>query len=248
VACASEQAERDPTRLRPLLDAWVAAGYVVAASSLLVTENDADGDSTSSASARQTTDARFVLDQLLLLNADPSSVLHGFIEPDHIGTTGMSLGSLTVCGLVSNTCCRDRRIAAALMLAAVYRPLPEGKYVKWHVPILLLQGDQNNGYHNSVSAYPKLGPPKWFITLHGSTHSPPFELPAAPKHSSSTRRPPRSGTNTCTVKSPHPNRSSPPSTPRTGTRRWIDDSDDSHHRCERSTSPSSRRAPRERRS
>jgi hypothetical protein len=43
--------------------------------------------------------------------------------------------------------------------------------------VLLVQGDADKGYHNSVTAYPQLAAPKWFVTLHGSLHSPPFELP-----------------------------------------------------------------------
>jgi hypothetical protein len=45
------------------------------------------------------------------------------------------------------------------------------------VPVLLVRGNVNEGYHNSVEAYPRLAPPKWFVTLHGSLHSAPFEIP-----------------------------------------------------------------------
>jgi hypothetical protein len=43
--------------------------------------------------------------------------------------------------------------------------------------MLLVQGDVDVGYHNSIKAYPRLAPPKWFVTLHGSLHSAPFEIP-----------------------------------------------------------------------
>jgi dienelactone hydrolase len=171
----------DPAPLRPLIDAWTKAGFVVAAPSFLVTAKNRAGASTPSASSRQAADASFVLDQLLALDADPTSVLHGHIDPRHIGVAGMSLGGMTAYGLISNTCCRDPRITAAELLAAVYRPFPHGKYVKQHVPVLLIQGDRDRGYHNSVTAYPALGAPKWFVTLHGSTHSPPFEIPRGPE-------------------------------------------------------------------
>ena len=45
------------------------------------------------------------------------------------------------------------------------------------------QGDADQGYHNSLTAYPKLASPKWFITLHGSRHAPPFEIPLGPEAS-----------------------------------------------------------------
>jgi dienelactone hydrolase len=171
----------DPTSLRPLLDTWVRAGYLVAAPFFLVTDKDADDKPTGAAVARQAADARFVLGQLLRLGEDPASPLHDRIDPHEVGAAGMSLGGMTVYGLISNTCCRDRRIRAAVLLAAVHRDFGTGKYVEQHIPVLLIQGDKDRGYHNSVSTYPKLAPPKWFITLHGSAHSPPFEIPRGPK-------------------------------------------------------------------
>ena len=171
----------DPAPLEPMLDTWVDAGYVVAAPYFLVTDKDADDKPTGAAVRRQAADARFVLDQLLLLNDDPTSPLHGLIDRHRIGAAGMSLGGMTVYGLVSNTCCRDPRITAAILLAAVHRDFDTGKYVAQHVPVILIQGDNDNGYHNSVEAYLELAAPKWFVTLHGSTHSPPFEVPRGPE-------------------------------------------------------------------
>jgi pimeloyl-ACP methyl ester carboxylesterase len=153
----------------------------VAAPSFLVTDKDADDKPAGAAVARQAADARFVLDQLLRLSDDPASALHDRIDPHEVGAAGMSLGGMTVYGLVSNTCCRDPRIRAAELLAAVHRNFDTGKYVAQRIPVLLIQGDNDSGYHNSVSTYPKLAPPKWFITLRGSTHSPPFELPRGPE-------------------------------------------------------------------
>ena len=84
---------------------------------------------------------------------------------------------MTVYGLIANTCCRDPRVTAAISMAGVYRAFPHGRYVHRAVPVLLVQGDADKGYHNSVTAYPQLAAPKWFVTLHGSLHSPPFEVP-----------------------------------------------------------------------
>ncbi len=71
---------------------------------------------------------------------------------------------------------------------------PTGRYVHQDMPVLLIQGDADIGYHHSRDAYPQLAPPKWFITLHGERHSPPFEVPRGPRPpASSTPRRPRSG-------------------------------------------------------
>ena len=62
-------------------------------------------------------------------------------------------------------------------MAGVHDDFPGGRYVHQTVPVLLIQGDADIGYHHSRDAYPQLAPPKWFITLHGERHSPPFEVP-----------------------------------------------------------------------
>jgi dienelactone hydrolase len=167
----------DPRSLRPLLDTWTTAGYVVAAPTFPVTRKDPDDKPRGEEVERQTGDVRFVIDELLDQSRDPTSPLFGSIDAAHIGVVGMSLGGMTVYGLISNTCCRDPRGTAAISMAGVYRAFPHGRYVRRHVPVLLVQGDADKGYHNSVEAYPKLALPKWFITLHGSLHSPPFEVP-----------------------------------------------------------------------
>jgi len=171
----------DPAPLAALLDTWAEAGYVVAAPQFLRTDKDADDMPTAAAVARQTADARFVLSGLVALAEVPGSPLYGRVDVDRIGAAGMSLGGMTTYGLVSNTCCRDPRVDAAVLLAAVHRPFDRGRYITPELPMLLIQGDADNGYHNSVNTYPTLAAPTWFVTLHGSTHSPPFEEPRGPE-------------------------------------------------------------------
>ena len=48
------------------------------------------------------------------------------------------------------------------------------------VPTLLMHGDADGLYPQSVGAYPQLRAPKWFVTLHGGLHAPPFEDDRAP--------------------------------------------------------------------
>ena len=61
----------------------------------------------------------------------------------------MSLGGMTVYGLISHTCCEDGRISAAIVMAGVHDDFPGGRYVHQDVPVLLLHGDADVGYHNS---------------------------------------------------------------------------------------------------
>jgi hypothetical protein len=82
---------------------------------------------------------------------------------------------MAVYGLISNTCCLDRRVDAALLMGAVRKTFANGVYVSQDIPVMLVHGDADTGYGNSVRAYPELAPPKWFVTLRGGRHGPPFE-------------------------------------------------------------------------
>jgi dienelactone hydrolase len=168
-------ADGDPSRLAPLLDVWAQAGYVVAAPTFLKTKKDDRGKALKTEVAQQAADARFVLDELLDRAVDHD--IDDDIDDEHVGVAGMSLGGMTVYGLISHTCCRDGRIQAAIVMAGVHDDFPDGRYVHQDMPVLLIQGDADIGYHHSRDAYPQLAPPKWFITLHGERHSPPFEVP-----------------------------------------------------------------------
>ncbi len=161
----------NPSSLAPLLDGWTRAGYVVVAPTFPTTTKDARGKALRSEVVDQAADARFVLDEVL----DRARALG--IDPDEVGAAGMSLGGMTVYGLISHTCCQDGRITAAVVMAGVHDVFPTGRYVHQDVPVLLLHGDADVGLHNSQSAYAQLAPPKWFITLHEEGHSPPFEVP-----------------------------------------------------------------------
>ncbi len=152
----------------------------MAAPKLPRTEKGAGGGALPTSSVDQAHDLSLVVTDLLTRAAGRTGPLAGRIDPNHIGAAGMSFGGLAVYGLISNSCCRDDRVTAAVLLAAVRRQFPDEHYEENGAPVLLIQGDADGGYHNSVEAYPELAPPKWFITLHGSHHSPPFEVPPGP--------------------------------------------------------------------
>ena len=113
--------------------------------------------------------------------ASRTSPWSGRIDPAHIGAAGMSLGGLAVYAATTESCCTDRRIDAAVLMAAVYRDVPDSEQHPNRIPMMLLQGDVDPGYHNSRDAYSDLRAPKWFVTLHGSRHAPPFEVPRGPE-------------------------------------------------------------------
>jgi dienelactone hydrolase len=171
----------DPDALRDLAETWARAGYDVAAPMFPTTVKDATGNSARSETALQAGDLRFVVDRMLVGDHDRRSPWFGRIDPARIGAAGMSLGGLAVYATTTESCCTDRRIDAAILMAAVYRDVPDSEQRPNRVPMMLVQGDADPGYHNSRDAYSDLVSPKWFVTLHGARHGPPFESPRGPE-------------------------------------------------------------------
>jgi len=62
-------------------------------------------------------DVGVVLDRLAQINADPSHILHGMFDLDHVGVMGMSLGAI----VTAQACAKEARIEACLMMDA---PVP----------------------------------------------------------------------------------------------------------------------------
>jgi dienelactone hydrolase len=171
----------DPDALSDLAAAWARAGYVVVAPMFPTTVKDAAGRSSASETRFQAGDLHFVIDRLLAGDRRRTSPWFGRIDASHVGAAGMSLGGLAVYAATTESCCTDTRIDAAVLMAAVYRDVPDSEQHANRIPVMLLQGDVDPGYHNSKDAYSDLVAPKWFVTLHGSRHAPPFEVPRGPE-------------------------------------------------------------------
>jgi len=166
----------DPEQVDDLATAWAGAGYVVAVPKLPRANIDRTDRPRPTEVAEFPHDVSFVIDQLLRLDASPlPNPLRGRIDGQNIGVGGISLGGMTAYGLISNTCCIDRRVRAAILMAAVRPNFPHGTYRRQRVPVMLVHGDADRGYHWSSETYPELAAPKWFVTLHGAPHGPPFE-------------------------------------------------------------------------
>ncbi len=168
----------DPDQLDDLSEAWASAGFVVAAPRFPRTNVGDDGKAILEDVGQYPGDLSFVITRLVAMSQAPKpGPLQGRIDPQHIGAAGVSLGGMAVYGLISNTCCRDARVDAALLMAAVRPPFPHGRNVVPEIPVMLVHGDADTGYRYSARAYPSFAPPKWFITLRGGRHGPPFEDP-----------------------------------------------------------------------
>lgn len=165
--------------LLPLAQVWAAKGYVVALPRFPLTNNLTPGGPVAQDVQNQPADVSFVIDQVLAASAMPGSLLNSSVNSEEIAAGGHSNGGITTYGLVANSCCRDPRIKAALILAGTTAPFAGGEYdLSETPPILLVHGvfDELIVYNSAVRTYNELLPPKGLLTLdesdHGSYFSP----------------------------------------------------------------------------
>jgi dienelactone hydrolase len=159
-----------PNKFSQLTTAWASAGFVVAAPVFPLTSNQGTFGTVGDY-VNQPADVSFVIDQMLARSNDNNGPLAGRVDKRHIGVAGLSLGGATVYGIGFNSCCRDHRIGAALVMAGYLLPY-NGAYEFPSVPLLIIHG---NGDSRGRDPYLMASPPKYLVTLDRPTHSPPFE-------------------------------------------------------------------------
>ena len=151
------------------------AGYVVAAPTFPLTSRGARGGPSGGDYRNQPADVSFVISEMLRLNGDATNPLRGLIDAEKVAVAGHSLGAMTTLGVAYNSCCTDRRIKAAVPIAGVEAPFPEGTFVyRPEAPLLLIHGDADATvpYRGSENAYRAASAPKFLLTLVKGPHSP----------------------------------------------------------------------------
>lgn len=157
---------------------FASAGYVVFAPDYPLSKMTAPGGPSISDVPAQTGDVHFLIDRAIAASK-AAGPLHGLIDPARIGLAGHSLGAITSLGAGYNACCADHRVRAVAEYAGIFFPLASGGRVDpkaAHTPLLEIHGD-NDGtvpYSNGATIFAKLGAPKFFITLPGQGHTPPY--------------------------------------------------------------------------
>jgi dienelactone hydrolase len=161
-----------PRKFTKLFSAWARAGYVVAAPTFPLT-NDEANNITIGDYVNQPGDMSFVLDRVLALNRRPGSALYDAVDPRRVGAAGLSLGGLTTYLLVYGDCCRDDRFAAAAVLNGVNA----GVTIDGHVPLLIAHSDTDPliPYASARRAYDQAQPPAWLMTFFGASHASQWE-------------------------------------------------------------------------
>jgi dienelactone hydrolase len=166
-----------PDDYAPVLERWAAAGYVVAAPRFPLTRSDAPGGPDLADFANQPADMSFVIAEMLYGSRSPGpGPWAGVVDRRHIGAAGHSLGGVTTLGLVADTCCRDRRVDAAVVMSGDPITFPTGRVDFGSAPPLLLvhgNADPAVPYVSSITAYNAAHPPKGLLTVLGGDHGAP---------------------------------------------------------------------------
>lgn len=168
----------DPSKFTRLFAAWQAAGFVVASPRFPVTATGASAGPIARAGdiAEQPADLTFVLDRLL---AGPYAKR---IDAEHIGAAGLSLGGGTVWGLTTDSCCRDHRVTAAIVMDGNRFGFGADTYVPNRIPLLVYHADHDYAlpFADARGAYAQARAPKYFVTLVGALHAEPYENTPSP--------------------------------------------------------------------
>ena len=174
-----------------LLDAWAAAGYVVADPDYPFTTPTSAGGLDESDIVNHPGDLSAVITALLNANsrtgskaaAGPARILVGTIQPAEIAAIGHSDGGDVTIAATADPCCRDPRIGAAVVLSGAenivfgntfFATLPANSLRA--LPLLVVQGtdDSVNPEGCSVQLYDQAPPPKYYLSMVGQSHQGPY--------------------------------------------------------------------------
>jgi dienelactone hydrolase len=158
-----------------LLRQWASAGYVIAAPDYPLSSKNGPGKGDVSDVENQPGDAHFVIDRVLASSSKRPGTLSHLVDAKRIGASGHSLGAITTYRLVYQTCCNDKRIKAAATMSGTAGDPPE-YFSGISTPLLAEHGDADATipYQSEVDTFAKVGPPKYFLTLIGGAHTPPY--------------------------------------------------------------------------
>jgi dienelactone hydrolase len=166
-----------PDEFTDTVPMWAADGFVVASPAFPLTNREVPGAGGNIGDVvNQPGDVSFVIDEVLAAGDDPDSELFGLVDPEAIGVVGHSLGGATTWAVSFNTATRDPRIDSVAIFAGVVLDMPGGTFEYGSgLPLLVLHGDADPiPMDGSRAAYEQATSPKWFVTLLGGDHVPPF--------------------------------------------------------------------------
>jgi fermentation-respiration switch protein FrsA (DUF1100 family) len=169
--------DSDPSMYTTLLDAWVSAGYVVAAPIFPDSSDTLPGTPVSDF-PDEARDLSFVITQLLAGKASPFIT----VDPHRIAAAGHSDGGTDVAMLALNPAYADPRIKAYLSLSS---QIPDGVDGPWGTPttgsLLVAVGtdDEYGLLPDSTQVYQTADMVKALLTVTGGDHLDTFEADTA---------------------------------------------------------------------
>lgn len=161
--------------LRPLEK----AGYLVAIPDYPYARLNPPGGLTGIDRVNETKDETFVLDKILDVSEHFTGWLGGLVDATRVAAAGQSRGGYTTLGLF-NSCCRDDRFKAVIMLSAALDGRDDFKGT-WlpNPPFLGIAGDADSYkdlhlYDTNHAFFATTSSPTYFITALGADHTDPL--------------------------------------------------------------------------
>lgn len=167
----------EPEAYASLLDSWAAAGFIVVDPVYPFTAPSSPGQLDEGDIANHPADLSFVITSILDAGATVGNILSGLVEPSEVGVIGHSDGGDVSLATATNSCCRDARIKAAVILSGAELTTFGGTYFSTApVPMLVAQGtvDEINPPACSVQFYDQAPQPKYYLSLVGQSHEGPY--------------------------------------------------------------------------
>ncbi len=163
-----------PEAYAGLLNAWTAAGYVVADPAYPFTSPAAPGGVIRADIVHHPGDLSYLITALLADGARSGDVLAGLLNGHEIGVVGQSDGGDVSLAAVASSCCRDARISAAVILSgAELSWFPGSYFTTGSAPLLVVQGTNDltmNPVTCSVTLYNQAPSPKYYLAMIGQSH------------------------------------------------------------------------------
>lgn len=156
--------------LLPLATRWAQAGYVVALPRFPLTTTATPGGINGADIANQPADVGFLFTTLTAPNDTP---VNGIVDGDRLALAGHSNGGITTLGAIANSCCKDRRIDAAIVFAGVTSPFGGGTYDLTDLPpVMFVHGvnDAQIDFDQAARIFNDAAAPKAILRVDSGDH------------------------------------------------------------------------------
>ncbi len=174
----SQGFDEDPAAYAVLLQAWAAAGFVVAAPTYPHTDPGPDLDE--SDISNHPAELTGAITAMIAASDQADTPVSGLVNGSEVAIAGQSDGGDVTLATAADTCCRDARVKAALILSgAELGSLPGSYYGDGSPPLLVVQGSddsaaQGNAPVCSAELYDAAPAPKYYLDLLGAGHLAPY--------------------------------------------------------------------------